>query len=160
MEIAILLPCHNRKSKTLACLNSLYKAIKPNNLYFDIFLVDDGSTDMTTEAVKTNFPNVNIISGNGNLFWNRGMHLAWKTATNLKTYDYYMWLNDDVSIMSNGLVTIIDNAKEKPSSIICGVMQSALKKDVVTYGGKNFAGKIIEPNGKLTPVSILTVIWF
>lgn len=150
-SIAVLLTCHNRRNKTLACLCSFYNAIHPENFLFEIFLVDDGSTDGTSEAIKEKFPQINIIEGNGNLFWNRGMHLAWKTAKGNKAYDYYLWLNDDVLIRSNGLTTIINDAKEKPESIICGAMQSAITKTSITYGGKNKEGKLIKPTGKPTP---------
>ena len=51
-ELAVLLTCHNRKDKTLACLESFYLAEKPVGYTFDIFLVDDGSTDGTNNAVK------------------------------------------------------------------------------------------------------------
>lgn len=151
MNIAVLLTCHNRKKITIACLDFLFKAELPEGYALEVFLVDDGSTDGTTEAVGSNFPNVNTIAGSGYLFWNRGMHLAWKKALDYKEFDYYIWLNDDVIINTTGLTTIINDAKEMPNSIICGVMQSALEKDRITYGGKNIEGKLIEPTGKPLP---------
>ena len=151
MEIAVLLTCHNRKEKTVTCLDSLFNADLHSNYSLEVFLVDDGSTDETSQAIKEKFPQINIIEGNGNLYWNRGMHLAWKTAISVKEYEYYLWLNDDVTIDNKGLTTIINNAKEMPNSIICGVMQSALEKDIITYGGKNIEGKLIEPTGKPLP---------
>ena len=151
MNIAVLLTCHNRKDKTITCLDSLFKAYLPFNYNLDVFLVDDGSTDGTGQAIKEKFSQVNIIQGNGNLYWNRGMHLAWKIASNKRDYDFYLWLNDDVLIHSNALTTIITDSIEKPESIICGAMQSALQKNNITYGGKNKEGKLIKPTGKPTP---------
>jgi GT2 family glycosyltransferase len=72
--IAILITCYNRKEKTLSCLAALFNCIVPDGYGFDVFLVDDGSTDGTSDAIKEGFTQVNIIQGNGNLFWNRGMH--------------------------------------------------------------------------------------
>ena len=69
-RIATLLTCHNRVAKTIACLSSL-QAINFNS---DIYLVDDGSEDGTSKIVNKLYPNVNIILGNGDLFWNRGMY--------------------------------------------------------------------------------------
>ena len=57
-RIAILLTCHNRKENTLACLEKLYQIDLPFNFSFDVFLVDDGSTDGTAKAVNDNFHDV------------------------------------------------------------------------------------------------------
>ena len=146
-SIAVLLTCHNRRDKTLACLYSFYNAIHPDNFSFEIFLVDDGSTDETSQAIKEKFPQINIIQGSGNLYWNRGMHLAWLTAINTNDYDFYLWLNDDVIIDTNGLINLINDSKENPGSIICGVMQSNINKGTVTYGGKTLKGLKIAPSG-------------
>lgn len=83
-RIAVLLTCHNRREKTLTCLQSLYECQLPDNFDLDVTLVDDGSTDDTTRSVKENFPNITIIHGNGHLFWNRGMYLAWNNASKKK----------------------------------------------------------------------------
>lgn len=84
-DVAVLLTCHNRKEKTLRCLKHLFAQESNAKKYFiEVFLVDDSSTDGTSEGVKDLFPNVNIIKGDGNLFWSRGMQLAWKIAIEKK----------------------------------------------------------------------------
>src|SRR5690554_2221576 len=89
-NITVLLTCPNRKIKTLSCLESLFAASIPENYDLEVFLTDDGSTDGTSDAIKKNFPDVNIIKGNGNLFWARGMRLAWESAMKKKSYDAYL----------------------------------------------------------------------
>ena len=59
-SIAVLITCHNRREKTLKCLQSLYFNILSKNYVIEIFLVDDGSTDGTANAVFKKFPLVNI----------------------------------------------------------------------------------------------------
>ena len=95
-NIAVLLTCHNRKTKTIACLSSFFKATIPTEYELDIFLMDDGSADGTGEAVIELFPQVKVLKGDGNLFWAGGMRLAWKTAMSEKLYDAYLLINDDV----------------------------------------------------------------
>jgi GT2 family glycosyltransferase len=104
-RIACLLTCHNRKEKTLKCLDSFYIAMRSTEgLISDIFLVDDGSTDGTSNAIRELFPNVNIIFGSGVLFWSGGMRLAWKTALMQdKKYDAFLLLNDDVILAEDFL---------------------------------------------------------
>lgn len=155
MNIAVLITCYNRKVNTIACLKSLFEAELPEKYSLKVFLVDDGSSDGTSNAVLVEFPDINIIYGSGSLYWNRGMHLAWKTARRVKDYDYYLWLNDDVIINDKGLFTILTNAREKPASIICGATQSAKELDIITYGGKNDRGELIKPIGKPTPCKFI-----
>ena len=75
-SIAVLMTCHNRKLKTLATLESLFKQILTSEIALNAYLVDDGSTDGTAEAVQQTYPQINIFSGDGNLFWNGGMRVA------------------------------------------------------------------------------------
>lgn len=133
---------------TISCLTSLHKAKIPNDYFYEIFMVDDNSSDGTAEAVKSQFSNVNIINGSGHLYWNRGMHLAWKTAISYKKYDYYLWLNDDVIINSNSILNLIKDSTIFPKSIICGSLKSKLDQNQITYGGRNSRGDLILPSGK------------
>lgn len=146
-EIAVLITCHNRKEKTLACLAALYKCAIPQGYVFSVFLVDDGCTDYTAKAVSEKFPAVTIIKGNGKLYWNRGMRLAWSTAA-IKGFDYYLWLNDDTSLFKDGLIDLLAVIENKGNDIIvCGVTQSILS-DTITYSGfKN--RMMVMPNGEI-----------
>ncbi|WP_111709973.1 glycosyltransferase family 2 protein [Lutibacter citreus] len=148
-EIAILLSCHNRKDKTIKCLNALYLNKMPLGYIFEVFLVDDGSTDGTGEAIKEKFPKVNIILGDGNLFWNRGMHLAWKTASKTNDYDFYLWLNDDTFIFDNCLMELLKSSnKEKNHKIITGTTCGVDNNKKITYGGRSKNQGLIIPNGE------------
>lgn len=137
--LAVLLTCHNRKNKTMACLQSLYSADIPPNLEMDVYLTDDGSTDGTSETIYNNFPNINVIKGDGTLFWAGGMRLAWKMAMEKKSYDAYLLLNDDVVLHSNFLHTLIKtdeftSSKTGKRGIYSGAtIDSSSNK--VTYGG-------------------------
>ncbi|PHK28356.1 hypothetical protein VF13_40810, partial [Nostoc linckia z16] len=119
-KIAVLITSHNRKEKTVACLHALFNCSIPTGYQINIFLVDDGSTDGTAEKVMFTFPAVRIINGNGDLYWNRGMHLAWRTALKSDTYDYFLWLNDDVTLFKTALEQLIVTSTILPDSIICG----------------------------------------
>lgn len=135
-KIAALISCFNRKNKTLKCLEKLHFNNASNLFHLDVFLVDDGSTDGTSEAVTEFFPEVRIINGNGNLYWNRGMSLAWRTA-GYSGYDYYLWLNDDVELFDCSvlkLIEIYENSSLKKPFILIGSTCDPISGQV-TYGG-------------------------
>lgn len=147
-KVAVLITCFNRKTQTLACLERLFQI----NNEIDVFLVDDGSIDGTTEAVSYKYPKVILISGNGNLFWNRGMHLAWQEASK-KKYDYYLWLNDDVILKNNALIELFKCSEfNNNEAIISGIIESI--DGEIIYGGTQNK-KLIEPNGLFNPIENL-----
>jgi GT2 family glycosyltransferase len=147
--LAVLITCYNRREETINCLRTLYRCNLPDYLTMDIFLVDDGSSDGTSDAIKVEFPLVRVIQGNGQLFWNRGMILAWTNASKIKKYDFYLWLNDD-TILTPLAIKILFEGSEKynKQSILIGTT-TAKNSNKVTYGGyllKNNK-QVIFPNG-------------
>lgn len=158
-DIAILITCYNRKHKTLACLQSLYNTNLKEIYRLDVFLVDDGSTDQTSESVKNDYPEVNVIKGNGKLFWNQGMRLAWETAAKKKDYQFYLWLNDDTILFKHALDELISCyyatlIKDKKEAIITGAIQTNVDSNNFSYGGRNEDGPVI-PNGQVQPCKFI-----
>ena len=147
--IAVLITCHNRKEKTLACLDALFASSLPVGYTLAVFLVDDGSTDDTASAVKENYPQVNIIMGDGNLFWTRGMHKAWQTAAQSKDYDYYYWLNDDTYIFKNNLTVMLSAADATDNKAIIVAASCAQISGELTYSGFLATGELISPTDTL-----------
>lgn len=84
---------HNRYKITEAfvkhLLSQTYKDIK-------LVLVDDGSTDGTADMVKSLMPDSVILTGDGNLWWGGGLHLAFKWLKDNAADDDIIWFaNDD-----------------------------------------------------------------
>jgi GT2 family glycosyltransferase len=154
IAIAVLLTCHNRKEKTLCCLRNLFACSLPENCELHVYLVDDGSTDGTAKGIKDNFPMVKVIQGDGNLFWNRGMNLAWKIAAKEQDYDFYLWINDDTNLYSNALTELLETSQIKNNkSIICGSTCATNYKEHITYSGRNYKDYrsiiLLIPNGEI-----------
>lgn len=106
MRIAVLLTCHNRREKTLGCLVHLFDQVLPVGVSLTAFLVDDGSTDGTGAAVRERFPTVQVIEGDGSLFWCGGMRKAWSEAAP-GDFDGYLWLNDDTNMYKDALESLL-----------------------------------------------------
>ena len=132
--IATLITCHNRKEKTLACLEALFNCRLPPGVRNRVILVDDGSSDGTSESVRQKHPDVQIIKGNGKLFWAGGMRIAYAAAL-AEGHDFYLWLNDDTVLYVNALGKALD-AVERFSNrcVAVGTTKSKLS-DSATYGG-------------------------
>jgi GT2 family glycosyltransferase len=149
-QIAVLFTCFNRKVKTINSLTALYNCELPNDFMFNVFLVDDGSTDGTSQMIMNSFPEVIIIQGNGNLYWNRGMYTAWSNAEEKGRYDYFLWLNDDTLLYKNSLLELVSSAQSlNNNAIICGSTLDT-RTNKLSYGGKLMNNEYIIPNGVLT----------
>ena len=130
--------CHNRCDVTLQCLHALYNQDGLKEVVFQVYLVDDGSTDGTAEEVKRQFPDIKIFRGDGSLYWCGGMRRAWTEAMK-ERYDYFLWLNDDTILFPSALKTLICTAvtlrKETcKESIVVGSSRDP-ETGEHTYGG-------------------------
>ncbi len=142
INIAVLLTCFNRRATTLRCLRRLFEF----NQHIDVFLVDDLSTDGTPDAVMLEFPRVHVISGSGDLFWNRGMHLAWASAA-FGDFSHYLWLNDDVVLYAGCFSELLScSAMHKNNAIISGIIEAHNSSEIL-YGGTDNAKHLLVPNG-------------
>jgi len=136
--IGVLITCHNRKEKTIACLRRLYAQDGLDSKFLlKTYLVDDGCTDGTGDAVRYLFPQVQILQGDGNLYWCGGMRMAFERAMHDNS-DFYLWLNDDVELNARAVDILLNTykavAQSSPLQIIVG---STFDSDTGnhTYGG-------------------------
>ena len=133
-QIAVLITCHNRRNTTIACLRALYE----QDVNFAVYLVDDGSVDGTSDAVKTHYPAVKLLKGDGNLFWCGGMRKAFSEAMK-EGYDYYLWLNDDTILEPKAIGKLLDihrdlSKRGHQNSIVAGSTRDS-NTGKPTYGG-------------------------
>lgn len=151
-KIAALLTVHNRKEKTIQCLYNLFRQENINNEYsVEVFLTDDGCTDGTSEAVQRLFPQIHILEGDGNLFWNRGMHVAWKEASK-SFFDYFLWLNDDTFLYADAISRLLNNSILKNNaSIICGSTCDTENHLKITYGGLDKNRQVVYSDTQFMP---------
>ena len=136
-RVAVLMTSHNRREVTLASLRSLHEQTGIEETEVSILLVDDGSTDGTANAVKSKFPKVQVLEGNGSLYWNRGMHKAFHAALR-EGFNAYILFNDDTRLYADAVNRLLACAEarilaEKPA-IIAASIRSPITGEH-SYGG-------------------------
>jgi GT2 family glycosyltransferase len=104
-RVAAVMAAYNRKDLTLACLRSLRAQRVPGST-LDTFVLDDASSDGTSEAIAEQFPEVTVLQGTGELYWNGGMRRAFSAAMT-GDYDYYLWMNDDTTLDDHALALLL-----------------------------------------------------
>jgi len=144
VSIAVILTCYNRKDKTLTCLKNLMNQEGREKIDINVYLVDDGSIDGTGDAIKKNFPKINVLQGDGNLYWNGGMRFAFAEAMKNDS-DYYLWLNDDTFLQSDALKILLGTAKtiklqKNIDVIVVGAVNDTYSGQI-NYGGRNVKSK-------------------
>lgn len=127
---AIIIPVHNRRATTLACLRNL--AADAVMDWATVIVMDDGSSDGTAEAIRAEFPEVAIRRGDGSWWWTGAIAegMRWAMAEGA---EYLLWLNDD-TLPHLGACRRLDQSARETRSIVTGQCYHA-PNGLLTYGG-------------------------
>jgi len=112
-----VIPVHNRKEVTKRCLEYLdaqdYPAIH-------VIVVDDGSTDGTGEFLaQRRQSNLDVIWGDGTLWWSGAMRAGMKFVSSLaRDDDYLLMLNDDVRIDHDYVATLVKESVGNGGAVV------------------------------------------
>jgi GT2 family glycosyltransferase len=130
-NVYIIIPVHNRKAITLQCLDTLEK--NGDRDKYHVIVVDDGSTDGTSEAIKSLYPDVEILTGDGNLWWTgaikKGMEYAYEQDA-----EYLIWLNDDCYPKKDTILKLINTCQSYENTIV-GAQSLEFDTFRPSYGG-------------------------
>lgn len=138
MRVCFVIACHNRRQKTLDCITSIVQMEKDDAIEVSVILLDDGSTDGTSDAVSERLPAIRVILGSGNLYWNGAMRQALGAAME-GDFDFYVLLNDDTHLYPTALGVLISTHERLTKAdsvplIIVGSTQDQ-ENGQLTYGG-------------------------
>lgn len=132
-KLLVIIPTYNRKSYLFSLLAQLKKQVL-NNVEMSITAVVDGSSDGTLEMLENEFPEVNIVYGNGQWWWtksiNEGCKLALKNGS-----DAVLLMNDDTEIDQGYVGTLLNKAKQQPDSIIGSLNITRTKPQKIYFSG-------------------------
>ena len=116
IRVEIVTPVHNRRELTLQCLRSIAR-LRSDGLDIHTVITDDGSTDGTSEAIRSEFPDVELIAGDGNLWFTEGTNVAMRAALKHKP-KYILMINDDQVFDEDALLRLVECAEANPRSVV------------------------------------------
>lgn len=127
----IIIPVHNRKEFTHKCLISLRRQTFGD---FKVIVIDDGSTDGTKEMLATEFPEVRVLAGDGNLWWTKATNRGVKYAIEHDA-KYILTLNNDTIAAEDFLEKMFYWANKHPDALLGAFAIDAEAKQPI-YGGE------------------------
>lgn len=109
-KITAIIPVYNRLEITKIGLFNLFSAYNnylENNdsINLQVIIVDDGSTDGTSEWIENNYSEIIILKGDGNLWWSGSINFGIKYCEN-QDYKYIMLWNDDIRPKENFFIEL------------------------------------------------------
>lgn len=141
-SISILIPVYNNLKFTKKCikeLNELISTSTSGRCAYHIVVIDDGSSDGTSDWIKVNHPDISLLKGDGNLWWSGGINMGAEYSLNILNADFLLlWNNDiipapDYFTQLDNLIIAIDDETLAGSKIF---YYDQLKKNIIwSFGG-------------------------
>lgn len=113
MDVSIVIVNWNTRQLLLDCLGSIYDTVK--EISFEVFLVDNASTDGSVEAVRALYPQVKVIQNEKNL----GFAAANNKALRVMEGDFALLLNTDTILTPGALGRLHSFLVANPKAGMC-----------------------------------------
>jgi N-acetylglucosaminyl-diphospho-decaprenol L-rhamnosyltransferase len=113
-DISIIIVNWNTPELLALCLNVIQATMK--DLCYDIWVVDNGSTDRSVEIIRSQFPHVNLIENQRNL----GFAGANNRAMSACRGRYMLLLNSDAFVTPGAVKTLFELAEREPKVALVG----------------------------------------
>lgn len=139
----IIIPVHNRKAITLFLLEVLNRSQSLD--HYHIVIIDDGSTDGTSDVIAQLYPQVIILKGDGTLWWTGAIVKGMKFAID-QGADFLIWLNDDTIPRPDTIPKLIAICQENSRIIASAQCYEDTTLAIPTYGAQQRRGLSIRLN--------------
>lgn len=138
-KIAILIPVFNHLDYTKTCLHNLNSTLQEADIRenFPVIVIDDGSTDGTSEWIGKHFPDVELLLGDGKLWWSGGINRGAKHAVDNLKCDYVLLWNNDIQIDRAYFLSCLRLAESYDNDTLLGskIYADPERKTIWSMGG-------------------------
>lgn len=114
MDLSAIIVNWNTRQLVLESLQSLYRAT--GDFSMEVFVVDNGSTDGSVEAIRTAFPRVILVENTKNIGFARANNAALHRARG----KYFLLLNTDVILQGDAVAALLEFMEKTPQAGIVG----------------------------------------
>ncbi len=114
VDVSVILVSYNTKELTENCLKSIFE--KTQGVNFNVWVVDNNSTDGTCEMIAGNFPQVNLIENKDNIGFGAANNIAIKKSD----AKYIFLLNTDTILINNAIKILFDYMEQNPKIAATG----------------------------------------
>lgn len=115
-RVAIVIPVFNGIEYTLECVESLRRLQGDPPM---VVIVDDGSSDGTSELLAEHHPDVVVVPGTGELWWSGGMNAGCRTAIERGARRLVSFNNDGLA--TPNLLVALERLLEEQGGIVSAV---------------------------------------
>jgi len=114
LSVSVIISTYNAREVVGDCLASIYQ--NPPSEPYEIILVDDASTDGTSEMVRARFPEVRLLRNEVNLHYTRSNNRALDRARG----DYVHLLNNDTIVLPEAIDRMLAFLRSHPEAGVVG----------------------------------------
>lgn len=116
MNLSVVIVSWNTKALTEACLRSVYDSLVDVATIYEIWVVDNASTDGTPEMIRREFPNVRLIENKKNFGFAGGNNQAIRRCTG----KFILLLNPDTCVLRDGIERLTKFMEKNPRAGAAG----------------------------------------
>lgn len=132
--IYVITPVYNRREITRNFLRCMERQTYVEK---EIVIVDDGSSDGTSDMIREEFPDTALLTGDGDLWWSGGTNVGLEyVLARAKNDDYVLIINDDLEVEPDYLERLASFAQPRPHAIVGSVVVTVENPDVIWDGGR------------------------
>ena len=160
--LTIIITCYNTRDIVRDCLNSIYK--HPPSETYEIILVDDASTDGTSEMARATFPEIRLLRNEINQNYSSSNNRALDEARG----EFVLLLNNDTLVPPLALDSMIEFLRDHPDAGVVGCkllnddgtiqpsVKSLLSPWAAIFGARSIVSKLF-PHNRFTRRHLLHI---